>query len=154
MLAASRVQGNMADRFHFWTFYLVEQSWKEKQILNGQLWEYLIAIPKVSYLDSAILWIRLESKVKPSQVNTEPGTKPPPDTVHKLAAAGRNVETSSSGISHERWREEKREGKCMVFGDASMSAHIKLFSNMQKDFSGTVRKKKNGEGNSVILLEQ
>lgn len=92
--------------------------------------------------------------MKPSQVNTEPGTKTPPDTVHKLAAAGRIVETSSSGISHERWREEKREGKCMVFGDASMSAHIKLFSNMQKDFSATVRKTKNGEGNSVILLEQ
>lgn len=46
--------------------------------------------------------------MKPSQVNTKPDIKPPPDTVHKLAAAGKNVETSSPGISHEIVGEEKR----------------------------------------------
>lgn len=42
----------------------------------------------------------------------------------------------------------------MVCGDASMSARIKLFSNMQKSFSGTVRKEKEWGRNSVVLLEQ
>lgn len=49
-------------------------------------------------------------------------------------------------------RKEKENAWCV--GDASMSAHIKLFSNKQKDFSGTVRKEKEWGRNSVVLLEQ
>lgn len=51
-------------------------------MLSSQLWGYFSEIPKVAlagqlHSDSG------QSKVKPSQVNIEPGVKTPPDTIHK-----------------------------------------------------------------------
>ena len=116
---------------------------------------------------ASVLWLRSESKVKPSQVNIEPGVKTPPDIIHKQQLLKRTWRPHSWAIALIKVssREMVREGKSNIPGvwpGLHVHTHQTFLKKCKRDYSEVVRKQKaqrkerygasgTGGGNGVSL---